>query len=92
MTTAYLVAAALVLTSAIVAVRSRELIRSAGALIVSSSGLALMFYLLQAPYASAIQLSVGAGLVSTLFIIAISLAESIGRRREQETRDNSPGS
>jgi NADH-quinone oxidoreductase subunit J len=80
---AYVALAAVVLVGAIVAVLSRNLLRAAVALGVGSAALATMFFLLNAPYAGGFELSVGAGLISVLFIIAISLTESMqGRRRE----------
>jgi NADH-quinone oxidoreductase subunit J len=80
---AYVALAAVVLVGAIVAVLSRNLLSAAVALGVGSAALATMFFLLNAPYAGGFELSVGAGLISVLFIIAISLTESMqGRRRE----------
>ena len=83
MVVAYLTLSAVVIVAAIAAVRAGSLIRAAIALCVGNSSLAVQFFLLQAPYAGSVQLSVGAGLVSTLFIIAISLTESTrGNARE----------
>jgi len=80
---AYVALAAVVLVGAIVAVLSRNLLSAAVALGVGSAALATMYFLLNAPYAGGFELSVGAGLISVLFIIAISLTESMqGRRRE----------
>jgi len=69
--------AAVVLVGAIVAVLSKNLLRSAVALGIGSAALATIFFLLDAPYAGGFELSVGAGLISILFIIAISLTESM---------------
>jgi len=83
MTLAYVVLAIVVVASAIVAVLSENLLRAAVALGVGSAALATLFFLLSAPYAGGFELSVGAGLISVLFIIAISLTESMrGQRRE----------
>jgi len=83
MTLAYVALAAVILVSAITAVLSRNLLRAAVALGVGSAALATLFFLLNAPYAGGFELSVGAGLVSVLFIVAISLTESMrGQRRE----------
>ena len=89
MTLAYVALAAVILVSAITAVLSRNLLRAAVALGVGSAALATLFFLLDAPYAGGFELSVGAGLVSVLFIVAISLTESMrppaserGQRRE----------
>jgi NADH:ubiquinone oxidoreductase subunit 6 (subunit J) len=80
---AYLLLGILLLGSAIVAIRSVSLIRAAVALAMGSSALAVLFFLQDAPLAGSVQLSVGAGLVSALFIIAISLTESMrGVKRE----------
>jgi len=79
----YLMMASLVVVGALLAVRATNLIRAALALCLGSSSLAVLFFLLGAPYAGSMQLSVGAGLLSMLFIIAISLTESVrGGSRE----------
>jgi len=79
---AYWLVAALLIASALLAIRAKSLVRAALALAVSSSCLALLFFLLGASYAGAVQLSVGAGLVSTLFLVAISLTEGIGHEQD----------
>ena len=81
MTLIYVALAAVILVSAIMAVLSKNLLRAAVALGVSSAALATLFFLLNAPYAGGFELSVGAGLISVLFIIAISLTERMGRQR-----------
>ena len=79
----YVALAAVILAGAITAVLSKNLLRAAVALGVGSAALATLFFLLDAPYAGGFELSVGAGLISVLFIIAISLTESMrGQRRE----------
>ena len=65
-----------VLCAAIVALLARSLIRSVIALGVGSASLAMLFFLLNAPYAAGFELSVGAGLISILLIIGISLTEA----------------
>lgn len=83
MTFAYVALAAVILVCAITAVLSENLLRAAVALGVGSAILAVLFFLLNAPYAGSFELSVGAGLISVLFIIAISLTESMqGQRHE----------
>ena len=72
---ALLLLATTLIASAILATRSKSLIHAAIALAAGSCSLALLFFLLQAPFAGAVQLSVGAGVVSALFIVAISLTE-----------------
>jgi len=80
---AHVTLAAVILVGAVVAVLSRNLLRAAVALGVGSAALATLFFLFNAPYAGGFELSVGAGLISVLFIIAISLTESMrGGRRE----------
>ena len=65
-----------VLVCAIVATLSKNLLRAAIALAIGSAALAAVFFSLGASHAGAFELSVGAGLISILFIIAISLIES----------------
>jgi len=74
---AYLLLVLLIVAAALVAVRARGLITSALALCLGSSCLAALFFLSDAPYAGAVQLSVGAGLLSILFIVAVGLTESM---------------
>jgi uncharacterized MnhB-related membrane protein len=64
--------------SAIAALVSRSLVRAAVALGVGSGALAMLYFALDAPYAGGFELSVGAGLTSVLFIVAISLTRSMG--------------
>ena len=72
-----LVLIATVLAGGTAAVFMKNLLRAAVALGASSVALAALFFLLRAPYAGAFELSVGAGLISVLFIVAISLTESM---------------
>jgi NADH-quinone oxidoreductase subunit J len=67
----------MVVAGAVAAVLMKNLLRAAVALGASSVALAAMFFFLNAPYAGAFELSVGAGLISVLFIVAISLKESM---------------
>jgi NADH-quinone oxidoreductase subunit J len=69
--------AAAVLAAAVTAVISKNLLRAAVALGAGSVALAAIYFLWDAPYAGGFELSVGAGLISVLFIIAISLTESL---------------
>ncbi len=77
MTLLYVALAAVILVCAIAAVLSKNLLRAAVALGVGSAALAAIFFLLGASYAGGFELSVGAGLVSVLFIVAISLSEAM---------------
>ena len=61
----------IILVGGTVAMLSRNLLKAAVGLGVSSAALATLFQLLGAPYAAGFELSVGAGLISVLFIIAI---------------------
>ena len=80
---AYVVLAVVMLAGAMVAVLAESLVRAAVALGIGSAALATLLFLLNAPYAGGFELSVGAGLISVLFIIAISLTESMGRQRRE---------
>jgi NADH-quinone oxidoreductase subunit J len=80
---AYIALTIALLTAAATAVLSKNMLQSAVALGIGSVALATLFFLLGAPYAGGFELSVGAGLISVLFIIAISLTESM-RRRQRE--------
>lgn len=62
--------------SALIAVMHRNLIRAVVAYAVSSICLAAIFYVLASPYAAALELTVGAGLVAVLFLVALVLAGS----------------
>ncbi|MCL6450760.1 MAG: DUF4040 domain-containing protein [Acetobacteraceae bacterium] len=61
------------LASAAAAVFFRDLLKSAIALAVASLTLSILFFLMKAPFAAAFELSVAAGLVTVLFVTAISL-------------------
>lgn len=80
---AYVLLSLLVIAGAAAAVLLRDLIRAAVALGVGSAALAMLFFMLGAPYAGGFELSVGAGLISVLFIVAISLTESMGRAPDE---------
>ena len=69
--------------SAVAAVLLENLLHAAIALGTGSALLAVAFFLLKAPYAGGFELSVGAGLISVLFVIAITLTESVGRSRRE---------
>lgn len=57
------------------AIFSPRLLYAAVALGLSSCLLAIIFFNLDAPFAGGFELSIGAGLISLLFIMAISLTE-----------------
>ncbi len=79
----YIPLAVIVLAGAIAAVYFKNLLRAAVALGVGSAALATLFFLLGAPYAGGFELSVGTGLISVLFIIAISLTESMRKQHHE---------
>ena len=79
----YVILVCVVIASTITALRARHLIRAAVALGVGSAALATIFFLLDAPYAGGFELSVGAGLISVLFIVAISLTRSMGANADE---------
>jgi NADH:ubiquinone oxidoreductase subunit 6 (subunit J) len=62
------------LVAAIQAIRARSLIRSALWLAGVSASIAVLFYMLGAHQVAVIELSVGAGLVTVLFVFAIGIA------------------
>ena len=64
-----------VLTSIIVLI-ARRLIMIISAIGLGSVFLSIIFFIFGAPFAGAFELSVGAGLISVLFIIATSIADS----------------
>jgi uncharacterized MnhB-related membrane protein len=78
----YIPLAVIVLAGALVAVWSENLLRAAVALGIGSAALATLFFLMGAPYAGGFELSVGTGLISVLFIIAISLTESMRKQSQ----------
>lgn len=64
-----------VLSSSIVLL-ARRLIVIISAIGLGSVFLSVIFFIFGAPFAGAFELSVGAGLISVLFIIATSIADS----------------
>ena len=73
----------ILIASAIVALAAKNLVRAAVALGVGSAALAMLYFMLDAPYAGGFELSVGAGLISVLFIVAISLTASMERQSDE---------
>jgi uncharacterized MnhB-related membrane protein len=62
------------IVTAVIAILQRNLIRAVIAFAVSSACLAAIFFVLASPYAGALELTVGAGLVAVLFLVALILA------------------
>ena len=63
-----------VLVFAILAVRQKDLIRAIVSYGVSSAFLATLFFLLASPFAAMLELTVGAGLIVVLFLVALTLS------------------
>ena len=59
---------------AVVALLQKNLIRSVAAYALSSIALACLFFLMASPYAGALELMVGGGLVAVLFLVALVLS------------------
>lgn len=79
----------LLVVPAIIAAFAMDLLRAAIALLVCSLGLALTMFNMGAPLAGAFELSVGAGLITVLFVNAISLTRLITEEeRLERTRDH----
>jgi uncharacterized MnhB-related membrane protein len=70
----YVLVAVGILACAILAIGSKRLLISAIWLAVTSALVALMFYMLGAVQVAVIELSVGAGLVTVLFVFAINIS------------------
>lgn len=80
---AYSLLVLILLTSTLFALTAKSLVRAAVALGVGSAALATLYFLLGAPYAGGFELSVGAGLISVLFIVAISLTTSMEKHADE---------
>ncbi len=63
-----------------VAVQHRNLLYAVIAFAISSISLSMLFFLLASPYAAVLELVVGSGLVSVLFLVALILS---GGQEEQ---------
>ena len=73
----------ILIASTIIALAAKNLVRAAVALGVGSAALATLYFMLDAPYAGGFELSVGAGLISVLFIVAISLTASVEKQPDE---------
>lgn len=77
------------LIPAVIAAFAMDLLRSAIALLFCSFGLAIIMFNLGAPLAGSFELSVGAGLITVLFVNAISLTRLITEEeRLERTKDH----
>jgi len=79
----YSILVLILITSTIMALAAKNLVHAAVALGVGSAALAVLYFMLDAPYAGGFELSVGAGLISVLFIVAISLTASMGEQPDE---------
>jgi NADH-quinone oxidoreductase subunit J len=77
---------AFLLVPAILAVFAAELINAVIALLIGSVGLTLILFNLGAPVAGIFELSVGAGLITVLFILSISLTRVLSREANMELK------
>ncbi len=59
---------------ALIAVLQKNLIRAIFAYSIASVSLSAIFFVLESPYAGAFELTVGAGLVTVLFLVALILS------------------
>ena len=66
------------------AVLATDLLKAALALAVVSMFLAIVIFLLGAPYAAIFELSVCAGLITVIFVSAISMVKPEGNTRQEE--------
>ncbi len=66
---------------AVISIVHRNLIRAVVAFALSSVCLASLFFILASPYAAALELTVGAGLVAVLVLVSLILA---GGEEEEE--------
>lgn len=64
------------------ALHLRDLMRAIASFAAGSAFLGASFFLLGAPFAGVLELTVGAGLIAVLFLVAITLVG--GRERAQE--------
>jgi len=79
----YLLPSLVLLLAAVYSIVSKNMIRSAVSLGVGSIALAVVFFMLDSPFAGGFELSVGAGLTSILMIVVISLTKNPHGREEQ---------
>lgn len=84
-----LILVGLLIIPAIIAAFAMDLLKAAVALLVSSLGLSLIMFNSGAPLAGSFELSVGAGLITVLFVNAITLTRLISEEeRLERTKDH----
>ena len=69
----------------ILAILSKDLIKSAISLAIASLLLGILFFQMQAPYAGVFEISVVAGLITVLFMLTIALTKTEGDVRESKS-------
>jgi len=74
----------LLVAGIILAVFLRDLLYSALSLGIASIVLAILFFQMKSPYAGVFELSVGAGMVTILFIAAITLISNAKEGQQDE--------
>ncbi len=79
----YLLPCLILLLAAIYSIFAKNMIRAAVSLGIGSVALALLFFMLDSPFAGGFELSVGAGLTSILMIVVISLTKNPHGREEK---------
>ena len=75
----------IVIAAALVAVYSERLVASAVALAAGNTALAVLLISAGASLAGVVQLSVGVGVLSALFLVAISLTERMGQGPDEDS-------
>ena len=73
------------MAAALVAVYSERLVASAVALAAGNTALAVLLISAGASLAGVVQLSVGVGVLSALFLVAISLTERVGQGPDEDS-------
>lgn len=79
----YILLVLILIASTIAALAAKSMVRAAMALGAGSAALAMLYFMLDAPYAGGFELSVGAGLISVLFIVVISLTTSMEKQSDE---------
>jgi energy-converting hydrogenase B subunit D len=74
---AQIIAAGALSISMLGAILAKDLLRAAIFLAVGSVLLGIIFFIYKAPFTGAVEISVGAGLITALLVTAISLTEEM---------------
>ena len=73
-----------VVVLSVAAVLVRDILKAAICLAVASLLLGILFFVMNAPYAGAFEISVVAGLITVLFIVTVALTKAEGDVRESK--------